>query len=145
MKREKKYTPSKTVLTAVAELVKEYAPLIPGCTSNLSEIQQYFRDSISADWSRSWTVGCSLYFVLHYKGREIKEDGTEVQTYDCAVNINWSATGRTPAAARAAIALYSAVTDLGAQIETMCDSFGYIGDVVATNPQAEGEEVTING
>jgi hypothetical protein len=140
LKREKKYTSSKTVLAAVAEMVKTYAPLIPGCTTDLNEIQKRFLDSVDVNWSRSWTVGCGLSFVLRYEGKETKEDGVEIETYSRALNISWPSTGRTPAAARAAIALYSAVTDLAAQIETMCDEFEPIGDEVglAGEPGEEG-------
>jgi hypothetical protein len=128
--REKKYTPSQDVFNAVVETIKTYAPLIPGCQRDLDRLgSRILGDSISVSWERSWTVGCSLGFDLRPIGRETKEDGSRVRTYGFVVDVSWSSTERSPAASRAAIALYSAVTDLAAQIETMCDSFGHIGDV----------------
>ncbi len=65
-------------------------------------------------WERAWAVGCDL---------DVTIDGR----HGVGVRIGWSSTGRSPAAARASVVLYSAVTDLACLIEAQLSGFT-IGD-----------------
>jgi hypothetical protein len=58
---------------------------------------------LSWTWQRTWAVDCSLH----------------VDIDDPKVEVVWPSMHRTPAEARAAVALYSQVTDLACLLESM--------------------------
>jgi hypothetical protein len=140
--KEKKYTSTETVANAVAKAIREYVPLIPGCNSRLETIEQDLEHlgSFYLSWERSWVAGCTLHFSLKPMDKITNDEGV-THVYKGAVQVSWSSTGRTPSGARAAIALYIAVTDLAAQIETLCDDFGHIGNVRNLTDATNAQEV----
>jgi len=71
---------------------------------------QYF------NWEQSWGVSCSLQ--VDWKTVTKRKDGKDVKITVPECKVSWSSTGRDIASARAAILLYSAVTDLAIIIET---------------------------
>jgi hypothetical protein len=72
--------------------------------------------SLSVDWERAWSVGCSLRVGFRHETETY--DGKKIRRAYPTVEVSWSSTGRSVAAARASVALYAQVTDLAALVET---------------------------
>ena len=75
-----------------------------------------FGDWQSFSWEQGWGVGCDLQVT--WEDREVVKNGKKVKQCYPVCKVSWSSTGRSPLEARAAILLYSAVTDLATVIET---------------------------
>lgn len=69
------------------------------------------------EWERGWAVGCRIHVGFRHE-REAY-DGKKVRRSYPIVDVTWSSTGRSVAAARASVVLYGQVTDLGALIEAV--------------------------
>ena len=75
-----------------------------------------YGDWLHFTWEQSWGVGCDL--EVKWKTAEKMQNGKKVKRSVPECKIGWSSTGRDILSARAAILLYSAVTDLATLIET---------------------------
>lgn len=134
MKQQKKYTPTSVVMERIKQTILSHLATIPGATpyslKRLQEpIDKSIDDSLTVEWQRSWGVSCSLSFRLSLAGLETTADGQRILTLAPEVLVFWSSTGRSPAASRAALALYSAVTDLACLLEAQAQEFGDIADL----------------
>ena len=93
------------------------------------QLDTYFRDSISElltgstttnisfDWRSGWSINCNLNLSYTYDC----DEKTIFEYVKPHIAISWSSTGRSCPSARAAINLYSAVTDLGCLIQSVLD------------------------
>lgn len=73
---------------------------------------------VSLEWRYVWSLGVNLYTSFPYRATEKDEEDT-VHVYDLRVEVSWSSTARSPACARAAINIYSQVTDLACLLEAI--------------------------
>lgn len=122
-KTPKSYTSRKEAMQAAAEILRQHPPLIPGlrtsadnAIADIWEQVEAGRDYLNIEWARSFGVGCSLSIGLRH-GR-LEHDGNRiVHQVRAAVEVGWSSTGRGPAEAMAAIALYTQVAQLACLVE----------------------------
>lgn len=80
---------------------------------------------VSVSYERGWAMGCDLNISMAYGEPEKEKNGTIHEIRIARVQVSWSSTGRTPAAALAAVTLYSEVTALAAEIETVLGETTY--------------------
>ncbi len=77
-------------------------------------------DYLNVSFERGWAIGCSLSINMTHSDSETdKKAGMRRELRAAQVEVSWSSTGRSAASARAAIALYSEITDLAAEIESV--------------------------
>jgi hypothetical protein len=124
-KSPKSYTTSREAMQAAAEVLRQHLPLIPGlrtsadnAIADLWEQVQAGRDYLNIEWSRSFGVGCSLSIALRH-ARVEQEETRIVHHLRATVEVGWSSTGRGPAEAMAAVALYQQVAQLACLVETV--------------------------
>ena len=82
-----------------------------------------FGGGLSLEFERGWTIGCrlSIRFDLDYDSRVTNPDNTKqaVTFFKPVIDLTWSSTGRTVAAATASLALYREVIELAAELEAV--------------------------
>lgn len=76
---------------------------------------------ISVEVEQGWGVNCRISFTLDYR---VSKDYTQYKD----VEIGWSSTGRDLANATAAIALYTQLTAVAAQLDSILKSWQYFYD-----------------
>lgn len=70
------------------------------------------------EWRYAWSLSVNLHTSFPYRAFEKDEEDT-IHVYDLKVAVSWSSTERSPACARAAINIYSQVTDLACLLEAI--------------------------
>lgn len=73
---------------------------------------------LSLEWRWAWSVSVNLYVSFAFQKHENIEDSV-IHWYTPKVEVSWSSTSRSPSTARAAIALYSEVTDLACVLQAI--------------------------
>jgi hypothetical protein len=84
--------------------------------SVISDAQENAYGGSHFEWEQSWGVSCTLR--INWKEAKKRTGGKTVTFSVPSCDIGWSSTGRDIVSARAAILLYSAVTDLATLIQT---------------------------
>jgi hypothetical protein len=116
----------------IAEMIREYALDIKGMKPHARErlTEELNAEKLPTYWSIEWdhafTVGCTLYVRLDHDDVDSGKMYT-ILTFKPVVEVNWSGTGRSPAAALASIALYREVSELAALIEARLSEIRTIG------------------
>ena len=112
-------------MQAAAEVLRQHLPLIPGLRTSadnaIADIWDQVeagRDYLNIEWTRSFGVGCSLSIGLRHARLE-HEETRLVHHARPMVEVGWSSTGRGPAEAMGAIALYQQVAQLACLVETV--------------------------
>ena len=132
-----------------------HAPLVPGAKQHYVEAigrqmlvdgDGYGWTNLTMEWERTWAVGCTLYVNFE---RNLEERSERVskgvskkyvcEVYSVKVDVSWSGTSRSPAAARASVALYSQVADLATLIQAQLEplSIGRVRGEVGAPKSAE--------
>jgi len=112
----------------IANMALDHVRLIPGINerdlNRLCYIEPY-DESISLTWDRAWAVSANLSIRFERDVEDITDPktGKVFKVYRPIVEIGWSSTTRNISNATAAIALYRSVTELGALIESVLNSF----------------------
>jgi hypothetical protein len=101
----------------VVEVVNAHAP------QGLKRDRDWSASSLTFEFARGWSISCSLSVTFmsgeltKVRGRERRAPHQTVYVRRPRVEVCWSSTGRTVAAATAALALYRDVTELAALID----------------------------
>jgi hypothetical protein len=124
-KTQKTYATRRAALQAAATILGEYLHTIPGLRSSaentVADIWEQVtagRDHLAIEWDRAWGANCSLSISLHHASLE-QEETRIVHHVRASVELSWSSTGRSPAEAVAAIALYRQVAELACLLESV--------------------------
>jgi hypothetical protein len=123
-KRDKTYSTTEQAMAQAVAIVRQHLPLIPGAKDG-GYLEQTLADATKRDylniaWERSWGVGCDLSISIRHGGLE-REETRVVLHKRAEVQVSWSSTGRGPAEAMAAIALYTQVAQLACLVQAVLD------------------------
>jgi hypothetical protein len=118
----KTYDAPQQAMERAVGIIRQHLPLIPGFRDSdrvedrlQSAIAQHY---LNIEWERGWGLGCSLSISIRH-GRLEMEETRIVHHREVRVEVGWSSTGRGPAEAVAAVALYQQVTQLACLIESV--------------------------
>jgi hypothetical protein len=138
-KREKTYTTTTQAMTQAVNVIRAHLPLIPGAKDGgyLEQTLQQApdRDYLNIAFERSWGVGCDISVSIRHSGLE-REETRMVLHKRASVEVSWSSTGRGPAEAMAAIALYTQVAQLACLVQAVLDRLD-IAEVELKTPAAK--------
>lgn len=112
--------------------------------ANFGQGRGFGSDSWYMEIRRSFSVEGSIHIRRHVAWTNgdttvLAEGGRVLRIYPCTyeVQVNWSSTHRSIATAQASIALYQALTDLGATLQAKVEEYnGTIAELVEQTPPA---------
>jgi len=91
--------------------------------TNIRGCKPSYSVGLDREYERGWGIGCRLNVAFDrvYDDRVVNPDEPleAVEIYRIRIDVSWSSTTRDVAAARAAIKLYTEVTDLAAELQAV--------------------------